>query len=578
LENQQFLLQVESAGFNDGNTSVFSVNDDIFGENGRGHNIVILNELNLEVLATGTFDTHLAASEAEALADFIAGANDGNIIMAAIRDEGSSAMTERAYLAFESVGSTLARSVGDRDSWSLIGRKGGAASSGKETLQPNGTGRAVVSDTLYRLSGFGSITSPEIGPALAWRTVQFEFDSPAGTRLAFDVLAKHHKTGRLDTLKHALAGIAVDISDIDHHVYRSIQLVANFESFDGQNTPVLRSWGVDFDPVGELLLGRGSLSIEKDTVLTGDPVNLKIRTGNFGLADIDSFAIDLTVTNDRNETVYSAQVLSPGIKTDSYQEFDVLIPTEGVAGEMLLTATVDARDDVPELLENNNIASTRFWATVDTVQPQVEIKFDGRRVVNGDFVSGQPDVTVEIRDRARIAVADTSLVTVLLDGERVVYGPQTGQAQLIPVSDDKDAELRAIALMKPSLEDGEHRLEVIARDVSRNFQYAQVEVVVNNEFSLTNVMNYPNPFANSTEFTYILTRPAIDVRLKVYTVAGRLINEIFGLPGESGFNTFRWSHQDYDGDGLANGVYFYKLVASDGREHAEVLEKFAILR
>ncbi|MCH8982250.1 hypothetical protein IH922_09565, partial [candidate division KSB1 bacterium] len=53
-------------------------------------------------------------------------------------------------------------------------------------------------------------------------------------------------------------------------------------------------------------------------------------------------------------------------------------------------------------------------------------------------------VIVEIRDRGKLSAADTSLVTVFLDGERIEYGRGPGQAEFLPQQNPGDRELKAL--------------------------------------------------------------------------------------------------------------------------------------
>ena len=46
-----------------------------------------------------------------------------------------------------------------------------------------------------------------------------------------------------------------------------------------------------------------------------------------------------------------------------------------------------------------------------------------------------------------------------------------------------------------------------------------------------------------------------------------------------GYNeTDMWDGTDAYGDGLANGTYFYKIIADDGEEKVEVIEKLVVMR
>jgi len=83
--------------------------------------------------------------------------------------------------------------------------------------------------------------------------------------------------------------------------------------------------------------------------------------------------------------------------------------------------------------------------------------------------------------------------------------------------------------------------------------------------------------ADETEFTYILSRQA-EVKLRIYTVSGRLVRILGNLPGRPGFNQVRWNGQDADGHPLANGVYLYTLTADDGTDRVRVKERLIVYR
>ena len=165
-----------------------------------------------------------------------------------------------------------------------------------------------------------------------------------------------------------------------------------------------------------------------------------------------------------------------------------------------------------------------------------------------------------------------------LDGERIEYGSGPGQARFLPQQNPDDRELQALTLFAPLLDEGNHRIDVIAKDASGNVQSFETNFAVSDEFSINEVMNYPNPFVDFTDFTYILTQPADQVKIKIFTISGRLIRELEFAPTDVGFNKIRWDGLDDDGDPLSNGVYLYKLIARNGDDQREVLEKLVIMR
>ena len=89
------------------------------------------------------------------------------------------------------------------------------------------------------------------------------------------------------------------------------------------------------------------------------------------------------------------------------------------------------------------------------------------------------------------------------------------------------------------------------------------------ENTISNVLNYPNPFSTSTQFVYTLTgEPPAEFKIQVATVSGRIVREITQAEiGELKVGThrteYRWNGTDEYGDRLANGVYLYRIAAND---------------
>jgi len=134
-----------------------------------------------------------------------------------------------------------------------------------------------------------------------------------------------------------------------------------------------------------------------------------------------------------------------------------------------------------------------------------------------------------------------------------------------------------------NLGSGDYNLLVKAWDVFNNFSEENTffSVVEDNDLAIRDVYNYPNPFSGSTQFTFQqnLTKP-IDVRIKVYTIAGRLIKEIEKIYLNEKFVVIDWDGRDEDGSQLANGTYLYKIIlrTSDGEFQKSVLGKLAVIR
>lgn len=134
-----------------------------------------------------------------------------------------------------------------------------------------------------------------------------------------------------------------------------------------------------------------------------------------------------------------------------------------------------------------------------------------------------------------------------------------------------------------NLEFGEYKIQIKAWDVFNNSSVASeyFKVVSGNELIIDYVMNYPNPFSSNTTFTFQQNLDVpIDVKIRIYTVAGRLIQELEENNLVEKFVKIPWEGRDRDGNQLANGVYLYKLSVStiDGKYKSSSLGKLAIVR
>ena len=134
-----------------------------------------------------------------------------------------------------------------------------------------------------------------------------------------------------------------------------------------------------------------------------------------------------------------------------------------------------------------------------------------------------------------------------------------------------------------ALPEGRHTIAVQAWDIYNNSSSAEAsfEVRATSELSIYNVFNVPNPFARSTTFTFQRTSSdPIDVEIKIYTVAGRLIQSLEASSVIDRFVLIPWDGRDRDGSQIANGVYLYRVIAKslDRTSTNEVIGKLAVLR
>ncbi len=117
--------------------------------------------------------------------------------------------------------------------------------------------------------------------------------------------------------------------------------------------------------------------------------------------------------------------------------------------------------------------------------------------------------------------------------------------------------------------DNNGKLNIILPQKDSNFKESPVyfydlgQVVVSNEEEITSpevfelYQNYPNPFNPSTLINYSLGKDG-HISINVYDIAGRLVDTLVDEGKAVGTYSVR-----FNGDGLASGVYFYRLTTVD---------------
>ncbi|CAE8643523.1 unnamed protein product, partial [Polarella glacialis] len=137
---------VRSAGFDDGNFATFEVDgQQLAVTTFTGLNMVVLWP-NASLKAFATFDTYSGAGS-QALVDFVGNLSNGSLVLVAAQDEASTGLDNRSLAAIATLGATQISSLGLRDSFALVGVKGGSLplAVGAEHLSAAGAGPARAS-------------------------------------------------------------------------------------------------------------------------------------------------------------------------------------------------------------------------------------------------------------------------------------------------------------------------------------------------------------------------------------------------------------------------------------------------
>ena len=271
--------------------------------------------------------------------------------------------------------------------------------------------------------------------------------------------------------------------------------------------------------------------------------------------------------------------------------FEFIVPRDIIVTEGNGKISLYSKSDAP-LSDNQGynygitIGGVNLNAPQDNTGPNISLYMNDENFVSGGITNENPTLLANLYDENGINTASGigHDITAILDGD------ETNVYKLNPyyVAAIDDYKRGSLSYPLRDLSPGLHTLTLKAWDVYNNASTQDIQFIVFDEdvsLKLTNVLNYPNPFVNYTEFWFNHnSSEVLDVSIQIFTVSGKLIKTINGQTN-IGTNTsavsrdLTWDGTDDFGSKIGKGVYVYKLKvrSSSTGMQAEKIEKLVIL-
>lgn len=469
--------------------------------------------------------------------------------------------------------------------YGLLFRKNDPNYASQDTIVFNPDSVATIRANFLAKWTNGLLETPLVGPAKNWKSIHWKrepFDdasdyarlSVLGVRPGEDDVVLFQTATTFDTTIEFVAAaqyphlkIRYETGDtLTRSVTQPLYLRVLYEGLpEGALHPVLHE------------------TFYRDTLQEGETLRASIAFANISDAPMDSLLVKFRVEGTGNPSSDIFKKFRPLPSGDTLQ-VSLETSTVSLNGPQRLFIDVNPDNHQPELYHFNNVAVRDFYVGRDNRNPLLDVTFDGSHILDGDLISPKPEIVVTLKDDNRfLAMTDTATFQLRLEwpnGEIRPIAFSDPEALFIP-ADATDLPKKNLARLewRPTFtQDGSYRLLVNGRDASGNksatLDYAVTFRVITKS-SLSNVLNYPNPFSTRTCFVYTMTgaESPTHFKIQIMTVSGRVVREItqaeFG-PLRTGTHQsdFCWDGKDEYGDQLANGVYLYRIVAkkADGTD------------
>jgi hypothetical protein len=442
----------------------------------------------------------------------------------------------------------------------------------------------------------GSINSVKIGPSTRWESLhwnQHPLELPTHDTVYVNIYGQN-VSGVWDTLANGVqyvSGKDTSLTWINASQYPYIKLQSYLRD-DSLLTPAQMSyWRIYCDDVPECALNPNKhFNFYSNPLQEGDTLKISMAIDNISDLPMDSLSVKFYLYDANRHKYELAMYKMDSLRVNQTLNAEFRIDsTFGFAGENSLWIEANPFDANYHQIEKhhfNNIAEMKFNIDRDKVNPILDVTFDGIHILNNDIVSGKPQIVVQLHDENKfLALNDTGNFSVYLTPPGALTGQkidwkEPAYGQLMHFTPGTLPKNSCRIDWNPTFTaDGIYTIDVDAKDMSNNesgkYTY-RISFEVINRSTITEVLNYPNPFSTSTRFVFTLTGHEVPtgMKIQIMTITGKIVREI--MQNELGnihigrnITDYAWDGTDEYGDRLANGLYLYRVTTD---LHGETIE------
>ena len=222
---------------------------------------------------------------------------------------------------------------------------------------------------------------------------------------------------------------------------------------------------------------------------------------------------------------------------------------------------------------NSNVSSN------DNTGPHIYITQNENLIEEGTVIISDADLTINLNDSSGINLMESI-------GHGIRYAFNNNDLILIPSNE----------FVYKNCSEGTVQIPIDLTNTSeQNYFYIEAWDGLNNkssfainfeilpkfqedQFSLSKVYPFPNPFSENTYFTMYVSDVPTKITINVYTLNGKEVIKLEGIAYNK-FYTMPWNGKNQYGENLANGSYFYSVKAKkDGMVVFDNIYKLAKIK
>ena len=233
----------------------------------------------------------------------------------------------------------------------------------------------------------------------------------------------------------------------------------------------------------------------------------------------------------------------------------------------------DSTIDAAGAFLNFEVGGSNSDAETDLSGPDISLYMNNEFFKPGGITDENPVLLVKLFDEHGINTAGNGI------GHDITGVLDDNTQSLFALNEYYQADMNSYqsgTLEYPlfKLTKGPHTIKVKVWDIYNNSNEASLDfvVVTSEDLILDNLLNFPNPFSESTSISFEHNNPGtdLDITIDIFNMAGKLMKTIKTKEYNSGFHSLpvEWNGYDESGNKSRQGLYIYRIRvrSSDGKE------------
>lgn len=561
FKNSTLSVSLTSAGYSAGKYGNITVGDVTYAaknpyfDNNRGMLAIRIDKLDLSVKEVRTYDIYNTTAESDLMESWISSyMATGDYFAFAISDEAIRKVTESLKNKLKMLGSTFIDSVKYRESWAFLGSIKGKILEGDaqnlnekislETSLPKVSKSGSLSFSSFELNRLKSFSIANISQ----NDTVFVSTFPENNERALIPATNEKFIGSFDSVYVRLSNSEISGSpkiSFDEVVYESPVKNGIQKSID-QN--LIFKVGEPFN-IG-ITLFETETNISESTAL-----KLTIKKSN-----TEKYTSEKNFVKDFLKKDVSFEIPSNTLVDSGDYEYSVSVISDGIyEGLSTVTGTF-------KIATTTSTDTSEFDLKIKTTINETEVEEQQRKLIPShskfEFEVSYSDF-IPLTDTNFIFLKFNEVPLSLKNSIEFINEPSVRKTK-IKVEKELEAGNYSIILS----------MKTPYGPYFKNEKVFEYDVTVKSEDDLYSVLNYPNPFNDFTNFSFTvsgLENPKSG-KILIFTQNGLKIKTVDIFP-TIGQNTVLWDGKDSDGDQIANGIYFYKVLIDFEHTKKEIVGK-----